>query len=474
MKMNKDFLWGAATAAYQIEGAYKEDGKGLSIWDIFSHIPGNTLNGSNGDIAADSYHRYKEDIALMREMGLKSYRFSIAWTRIFPNGIGEINQKGIDYYNNLINNLLENDIIPFVTLYHWDLPQKLMDIGGWENRKCIEAFEKYAEICFKNFGDRVENWITFNEPIIFTRLGYIDALHPPKVTDEKRFLIVTHNVNVSHARAVLLYKKLIEQKIIKPGKIGITNVLEPALANSENIEDVKAAKIYEGFWTHWFYDPILLGEYPQEILNIYKNKGIAFKISEEDKKILKAAKNDFIGINYYQPSYIAANPIENAVYKAEMNNKGIKGSQKESGEPGLYKKVFRKELNYTDWDWLIHPEGLLIGMERIKSRYGNIPIVITENGMGAFDNLEDDNTVNDDYRIDYLKKHIEICKIAIEKNINLKGYFAWSFIDLLSWLNDYRKRYGFVYIDRENNQKRIKKKSFYWYKKVIESDGEVL
>lgn len=473
MKNMKDFLWGAATSAYQIEGAYLEDGKGVSIWDVFSHIPGNTLDGSNGDIGADSYHRYKEDINLMKEMKLKSYRFSIAWTRILPNGKGEINKKGIEYYNNVINELLKNKIVPFITLYHWDLPQKLQDKGGWESNEISDEFLEFARICFEAFGDRVKHWITFNEPIIFSRLGYIDGLHPPKVYNEERFLRVTHNINLSHYKAVKQYRKLIKEGKILSGEIGITNVLEPALAASDKPEDIKASNIYEGFWTYWFYDPILKGEYPEEILKIYKEKGYNIDYLKFDNEILQDGKSDFIGINYYQPSYIAANPLENPVGKAIMNTKGIKGSQKESGEPGLYKKVFKKELNYTDWDWLIHPEGLYIGMTRIKERYGDIPIYITENGMGAFDKLEND-TIQDDYRIDYLREHIKICKKAIQDGIKLKGYFAWSFIDLLSWLNDYKKRYGFVYIDRENNLRRIKKNSFYWYKKVIESEGEEL
>ena len=473
MKNMKEFLWGAATSAYQIEGAYLEDGKGVSIWDVFSHIPGNTLNGSNGDIGADSYHRYKEDIALMKEMGLKSYRFSIAWTRILPEGKGRINEKGIEYYNDLINELLKNDIIPFITLYHWDLPQVLQYEGGWESEEISDVFANFARICFENFGDRVKHWITFNEPIIFSRLGYIDGLHPPKVYDEERFLRVTHNINLSHYKAVREYRELKKKRLILAGEIGLTNVLEPALSVSENIEDIEASNIYEGFWTHWFYDPILKGKYPKEILEIYKNKGYDVSYLKFDEDLIKSGKSDFIGVNYYQPSYIAANPLENAVGKSIMNTQGIKGSQKESGEPGLYKKVFKEGLNYTDWDWLIHPEGLYIGMERIKQRYGDIPIYITENGMGAFDKLIDGN-IDDDYRIDYLREHIKICKKAIVDGINLKGYFAWSFIDLLSWLNDYRKRYGFVYIDREDNLKRIKKKSFYWYKKVIESEGEEL
>ena len=238
----KNFLWGAATAAYQVEGAFQQDGKGLSIWDSYSHLPGTTYMGTNGDIAVDYYNRYQEDVGLMAEMGLKSYRFSIAWTRIFPRGIGEINPKGIEFYNNLINALLKHDIVPIVTLYHWDLPQGLQDIGGWENRRLIDIFAHYARTCFEHFGDRVRYWITFNEAVNFIMLGYRDGLHPPAIRDEKRAVEVSHIVNLAHAKSVIEYRKLIRENKILDGMIGIAHVLMPGFPVSETEEDSRACE----------------------------------------------------------------------------------------------------------------------------------------------------------------------------------------------------------------------------------------
>lgn len=470
----KDFLFGAASAAYQVEGAYQEDGKGVSIWDVYAHIPGTTFEGTNGDVAVDHYHRYKEDIKLMSEQGLDSYRFSIAWTRIFPNGRGEVNQQGIQFYSDLVDELLKYNIIPFVTLYHWDLPQALQDEGGWENRQVADDFAEFAKVMFEALGDRVKHWITFNEMIVFSTHGYKTALHPPGVRDEKRALDVSHTVFLAHAKAVILYKELVKAGKVIDGEIGITHVLNPSYPASDKAEDIRACAIAEGQHFYWYYDPVLKGEYPEATLAMYVKETGFESPSQADMDLLKQAAplNDFIGINYYQSAMYAAN--EEGVGFQGMNTTGQKGSQTENGEPGRWKVVRNPNVKHTDWDWAIHPEGLADGMRRIKERYGNITIYITENGLGAVDTILADGSVVDDERIDYVKEHLLACLDVLDEGVNLKGYYMWSFTDLLSWLNGYKKQYGFIYIDHNNNLERRKKKSYYWFQEVIETNGASL
>ncbi len=469
----KHFLWGAATAAYQVEGAFQQDGKGLSIWDVYSHLPGTTYMGTNGDIAADHYNRYQEDVGLMAEMGLKSYRFSIAWARIFPKGTGAIHPKGVEFYNKLIDELLKHNIVPVVTLYHWDLPQDLQDIGGWENRELVNIFAHYAKTCFECFGDRVRYWITFNEVINFIMLGYRDGLHPPGVREEKRALEVSHIVNLAHAQSVIEYRKLVQEKKILDGKIGIAHVLLPGFPISQAEEDVRACEFYEDMDFHWFYDPGLKGEYPQQMRAWYQKQWQAPTIMAGDMDLIKSAAIDFIGINYYQSTFLAHNPTD-GVGTAAINVTGEKGTQQESGIPGLFKRVINPKIEYTPWDWAIFPQGLYEGMKRIRDRYGDIPIMITENGLGDKDPIGENGEILDYPRIEYLREHIRWCQRAIDDGVNLIGYFAWSFIDLLSWLNGYQKQYGFVYVDRQKGLKRIKKQSYFWYQKLIQTNGEEL
>ncbi|MGL5721023.1 MAG: GH1 family beta-glucosidase [Brevinema sp.] len=468
MAFPKDFLWGAASASYQVEGAWNEDGKGLSIWDEYVRIPGKTFEGTTGDVAVDHYHRYKEDVRLMKEMGLKSYRFSISWARVLPNGVGEVNEKGVEFYNNLINELIANDIVPFITLYHWDLPLELQKKGGWENKEMItEAFKEYAKLCFSRFGDRVQHWITFNEAIVFVMLGYIANAHPPDISDPHKAYQVSHNVNVAHAKAVLLFR---EMKI--KGQIGITHVLDPTYPASDKPEDIQAAHYGETDSLYWFYDPILLGTYPQDKLDYIAQHYGKLDITPAEMDMLKKAKSDFIGVNYYQRKIVEAHDPNQKVKIAQGRENSTGGSENVS-LCGRYKKVQPKHLVYTKWMWEIYPQGLYDGMKRIQDRYGNLPIYITENGLGDEDRL-DGAQILDEPRIDYIQKHLLACEQAIKDGIPLKGYYAWSFTDLLSWLNGYKKQYGFVYVDHKKNLERRKKNSYYWYKKVIETDGASL
>lgn len=466
---NKDFLWGSASAAYQVEGASEVDGKGKSVWDVYTKIPGTTFKGTTGDIAVDHYNRYKEDVALMKEMGLKAYRFSISWPRIFPNGKGEINKSGLKFYSDLVDELLKNGIEPVVTLYHWDLPQALMDeYGGWESRNIIEDFNNYCVTLFKEFKGRVKYWVTLNEQNIFIKFGYEFAMHPPAVKNLKRMYEANHIASLANAKAIVSFRD-----IITDGLIGPSFAYSPAYYNTPNPEDVLAAENAEDLNSSWWLDIYCKGMYPKLAFKYLEKEGLAPTIKDGDMDLLKLGKPDFMGLNYYQTANYEENSLEDGVGSGTFNTSGKKGTTKDSGIPGVYKTVKNKYLETTDWDWTIDPEGLRVALRRITSRY-NLPILITENGLGAFDTFEN-GEIHDEYRIEYLKAHIKACREAITDGVELLGYCTWSFTDLLSWLNGYQKRYGFVYVDRDETDSgslnRYKKDSFYWYKEVIKNNG---
>lgn len=468
-----DFLWGSASAAYQVEGAWNEDGKGPSNWDQFVRIPGKTFKGTTGDVAVDHYHRYQEDVRLMAEMGLKAYRFSVAWTRIFPTGKGEVNEKGIEFYNNLINELIKYKIEPILTIYHWDLPQALQDeYGGWESRQIVEDFTNYAVTLYKNFGDRVKYWVSLNEQNIFTGLGYRTAMHPPGVKDEKLFYQVNHHANLANASAIKEFRKYVPN-----GKIGPSFAYGPAYPASSKPEDILAAENAEEFNSHWWMDVYAWGEYPKAAWNYLESQGLAPKLESGDLELLKEGKPDFMGVNYYQTTTFEKNPLVGGVGAGTFNTTGKKGTSQDTGVPGLFKTIKNENLERTNWDWNIDPTGLHIGLRRITNRY-KLPILISENGLGEYDKLEDGDVVNDDYRIDYLASHLKAVQEAITDGVEMLGYCTWSFTDLLSWLNGFQKRYGFVYVNQheegEHDLRRIKKKSYNWYKEVIETNGKGL
>lgn len=469
MKFPKDFLFGAASASYQVEGAWNEDGKGISNWDVFTKIPGKTFEGTNGDVAIDHYHRYKEDIKLMAEMGLESYRFSVSWPRIIPDGDGEINQRGIDFYNSIIDECLKYGIVPFVTLYHWDMPQVMEDKGGWLNKATINAFEKYANACFKAFGDRVKHWITFNETIVFASGGYLKGCHPPAIqNDPKKYFDVIHNVMVAHAKCVKSYKELHQG-----GEIGITNVFSPAFSVDDKEENLKAMYHANQYEINWYFDPVLKGHYPEYVVNELDKNGWTPEWTKEELDIIKesAPKNDFIGMNYYQPQRVEKN-YDDA--KVELTRENCTGAPGNPSFDGYYKTVMMNDKTYTKWGWEIAPDALIDGLVKFREEYGDIRIYITENGLGDQDLIVDDEIV-DVPRIKFIEAHLKAIKKAIsEKKINLKGYYAWSAMDLLSWLNGYKKQYGFIYVDHKNNLDRKLKLSAYWYKKVIEERGDFL
>jgi 6-phospho-beta-glucosidase len=470
MKFPCDFLFGAATAAYQVEGAWNEDGKGLSNWDVFSKLEGKTLDGTNGDIAIDHYHRYKEDIALMGEMGLESYRFSIAWTRIYPDGTGRINQKGIDFYNDVIDECMKYGIVPFVTLYHWDLPQALEEKGGWTNKETADAFVRFAETCFDHFGDRVKHWITFNESVYFLRFGYITGAHPPgHHNDQTSFFRAIHQMHRAHALTVIAYK---ERK--QYGEIGFSHGFAPNHALNESKDNIDAENHANMFETFIYLDPVFLGKYPDYCLESLKNRGLLPEISEDDMKLFSRASEliDFVGLNYYHPNTVRK--IDPRKASIDYSREASAGKKKQAYYDGYYEIVKPEDREYTRWGWEVDPQALLDGIGMLQDRYGvNIRIYITENGLGDHDEIWD-GEVLDQPRIEFIEKHLVALKKGIREGMNIKGYFAWSFIDLLSWLNGYEKQYGFVYVDHNDGLKRKKKKSFDWYKSVIANRGENL
>ena len=461
----KQFLWGAASAAYQVEGGFEADGKVASIWDEWTKIPGKTFEGTNGDVATDHYHRYKEDVALMKEMGLKTYRFSISWTRILDGD--KVNKKGLEFYHNLMDALIENGIEPMVTLYHWDLPKRYQDqYGGWLSRDVIEDFLVYAKLCFDEFHTKVKYWIVMNEPNIFTHQGYILGVHPPGHKDKmNEFLRSYHHTALVHAKTVALYKNGGYQE----GMIGSSIALTPGYSRSEDPKDLLATQRYLDLNFYWFTDVYYKGTYPSWAWEYYTQAGfIDFEINEEDAELLKSAAKltDFIGINYYQSTTLADNPIEGGVGVKMFNTDGKKRDFEESGIPGLYKNVENPNVTYTNWNWVVDPNGLTHTLKLLNETYG-LPIVISENGLGAFDSVVD-GKVHDDYRIDFIAKHLVAIGEAIEQGVDVLAYCVWSFTDLLSWLNGYQKRYGVVYVDFDDIAlPRLRKDSFYWYQDLI-------
>lgn len=473
----KTFLWGSASAAYQIEGAASKDGKGVSNWDTFVRIPGKTFKGTTGDLAVDHYHRFKEDIALMAEMGLKAYRFSIAWTRIYPNGNGEVNEKGLVFYDDIINECIKHGIEPMVTIYHWDMPQALQDAyHGWESRNIVADYVNYAVTLFEHFGDRVHYWITMNEQNVFTSLGWLTGMHPPgKIGDMQMFCQVNHHANMAHAYSVIELKKRYPD-----ANVGASFAFSPSYALDCNPMNAMAKADHDDLQTYFWMDVYAYGRYPKAAINYLKSIGISIEMEAEDARVLKeaAALIDFMGVNYYQTSVVEYNPLDGVGMSTEINNTGKKGTAKVEGVPGLYKKPANPYLKKTDWDWTIDPMGIRMCCRDITSRY-DLPIVISENGLGAFDQLEEGNVIHDPYRIAFLKAHLEELKKAIDDGCEVWAYCTWSFTDLLSWLNGYQKRYGFVYVDREENDEeaklnRYKKDSYTWYQNVIKTNGEEL
>jgi len=444
----KGFVWGAATSAYQVEGAWDEDGKGESIWDNFTHKPGNIVNDATGDIACNHYYRYKEDIQILKEMGVMNYRFSISWSRIFPNGVGKPNKKGLEFYKNLVKELLAANIQPTVTLYHWDLPQKLQEKGGWVDEKTVDAFVSFATFMFKELGNKIPIWITHNEPSASAYSGYAFGNIPPGIKDMKTALQVAHNLLLSHGKAVQIYRKLGFK-----GKIGIALSVHAVRPNSNSKEDKSAAQKQDEFKNRWFIDPLLKGVYPKMLFDFFKERGKIPKIKKGDMEIINTPI-DFLGLNYYYRMVLKSEQRAEKMCKNELCIEPV--------------KVIGSE--YTTTGQERYPHGLHHLLLMLKKNCGDIPIYITENGAAFEDFLTKDKKVHDIKRINYLKEHFREAWLALRDGVNLKGYFVWSQMDNFEWELGYSKRYGLIHVDFETLE-RTWKDSSYFYKDVIKNNG---
>ncbi|HVU13852.1 MAG TPA: GH1 family beta-glucosidase [Phototrophicaceae bacterium] len=436
LKFPADFTWGTATASYQIEGAAHEDGRGVSIWDMFSHTPGKVKNGDTGDVADDHYHRWRDDIQLMKALNISAYRLSIAWPRILPSGRGAVNELGLEFYDRLIDELLANEITPYVTLYHWDLPQPLQDEGGWMRRGITDDFVNYVDVVSRALGDRVKNWITFNEPWVFTWLGYVIGVHAPGLTSatpEPAF-ITSHNCYLAHGLSVPVIRSN-----SKDAQVGITLNLSPADPATSKPADLEATAIYDGWFNRWYLDPLYRKQYPADIVQTYEP--FMPKIEPGDMDII-AAPLDFLGINYYSRAVIEA-----------------------SGDASRPFQNVRPEGEYTAMDWEVYPLALYNILMRIHSDYNPGALYVTENGAAYEDTLTPDGKVHDPQRTAYYQSHLEACQHAIEDGVPLKGYFAWSLLDNFEWGEGYAKRFGLHYVDY-TNQKRYRKDSGDYYAQV--------
>jgi beta-glucosidase len=443
------FIWGAATASYQIEGAVTEDGRGPSIWDTFSRTPGRVYKGHTGDVACDHYHRYVDDVALMAGLGLASYRYSIAWPRIQPDGTGPVNTRGLDFYDRLTDELIGKGIDPVVTLYHWDLPQTLEDRGGWTVRETAEAFAEYAQIVHARLGDRVRTWTTLNEPWCSAYLGYGSGRHAPGITDPASAFKAVHHLLLGHGLAT--------QALRAGGAQSVSITLNPAAVfplNPEIPADVEAARIVDGVSNRVFLDPLLRGHYPADMLEHMSRFTDLAHIQDGDEAIINQPI-DVLGVNFYTPTYVSAQP-------------GTPASPENPGSEGI---AFRSPVGpITDIGWQIEPAALTRLLDRIHQDYPGTPMMITENGAAYPDGPSEDGEVHDTNRIEYLDGHLRACLDAISHGVDLRGYFAWSLMDNFEWAEGYNKRFGLVHVDY-TTQRRVPKDSARWYQEVIRRNG---
>ena len=457
--MNSNFLWGGATASYQCEGAWNIDDKAESMWDHYLH----ENNLENGDVASDHYHHFEEDIKMMKDGGQNAYRFSLSWPRIIKNRAGDINPKGIEFYNKLINCCLKNGITPFVTLYHWDLPQYWQEVGGWLNLDTSRAFAHYSEVCFKAFGDKVKLWTTFNEPKWFTVNGYLIGNYPPAEHDLQHTIICGFNVMYANALAI---QKFRQGKF--PGQIGIVHSYSPIDGIDDTIETKIAMRNADNYANNWVLDTAALGSFPIDLLaKLSETNDISFMKPDLLKTIAENTV-DFLGLNYYARTLVK--PYTSGETKMVFNNSGKKGST-QMRIKNWFEQVMDPNSEYTEWDTEIYPKGLEDGLIRAYQKY-HLPIYVTENGVGFHENINV-SEVKDDYRISFMNDHINALMNAQDKGADVRGYFTWSPFDLYSWMNGVEKRYGLVAVDF-STLKRKPKASYFWYKKIINSNGKLV
>lgn len=439
------FLWGVATAAYQIEGAAFEDGRGESIWDRFSHTPGKTHGGDTGDVACDHYHRYQADVREMAKLGVKAYRFSVAWPRIFPEGRGSPNAQGLDFYRRLVDELVRYHIVPVVTLYHWDLPQALQDRGGWPNRDTAYRFADYAALMFDRLGEAVEYWITHNEPFVVSILGHVTGEHAPGLQDPVAAFKAAHHLLLSHGLALQAFREGGRRR----GKIGITLNLSPVHPHSDSAEDAAAARRVDGLLNRWFLDPIFRGSYPADMVEHF-GRLLSLPEAREDDVRLIGQPIDFLGVNYYTRQLVRFDP----------------------GEFFMQMRQLEVDAPKTGMGWEIYPAGLGELLRRLHREYTKGPILITENGAAFSDTVSPDGAVHDPERIAYLRDHLLEVSRVIAEGVPVQGYFVWSLMDNFEWAYGYSKRFGILYVDYPTQQ-RIWKESAHWYQRVIEANAVV-
>ena len=449
----KGFVWGVATSAYQIEGAAAEDGRGESIWDRFARTPSKVEDGSNGDVACDHYHRWKEDVALMKGLGVGAYRFSVAWPRVLPAGRGAVDARGLDFYSRLVDGLLESGIEPFVTLYHWDLPQRLQDEGGWAARSTAEAFVEYTEAVSRRLGDRVRRWITHNEPWCASLLGYQTGRHAPGLCDWNAALAASHHLLLSHGWAVPILRAN-----SRAPEVGITLNLCPAVPASPSLEDRDAARHFDGYYNRWFLDPLYCGRYPDDMVADYIERGQLHSdglrfVQPGDMKTI-ATPTDFLGVNYYNRAVTRSDRIP-----------------EDKNEPRTVEVA--PESEWTDMGWEVYPDGLLQILGRLRVGYGVPRMYVTENGASYGDAPGADGRVADERRTRFVRDHLLAAHRAIDAGVPLAGYFLWSLLDNFEWDRGYTQRFGITWVDYVT-QRRVLKDSAHFYRRVIEDNAVTL
>lgn len=470
----KGFLWGAATSAYQVEGAANTYGKKPSQQDMINRENYTKRGFATAEIASDHYHHYKEDVALMKEMNFTTYRFSIAWSRVFPDGVGTVNKQGIQFYRDLIDELLANGIEPIVTLYHYDLPWALVEkYGGWLNRQVVADFTYFASYVIKEFKDKVKYWTTINEQSIIVQYWTQKCYIPEALQNNNQLRYqINHYMNLAHASACKLVHEL-----VAGGVVGAAIGYAPIYPLTSKAEDVMAAQNAHDLRNAFYLDPYFKGFYPKSAMLYLEEHGLAPIIEEDDMDLIKEGYSDFLALNYYASECAKACPAEEGkqIRYSGVNWSGKKGEM--SGfetHPGFYEMCKNPNLDTTDWDWAIDPIGMEYMFRDIYTRY-NKPLMITENGLGAFDTVSEDGKIHDAYRISYLREHIKAMKRALDQGVEIWAYCPWSALDLLSTSNGVKKRYGFIYVDRTDDDPkecaRMKKDSFYWYQKTILSNG---
>lgn len=446
LRFPEGFTWGVATSAHQIEGAFHEDGRGESIWDRLEATPGRIADGSDASLACDHYHRWREDVGLMARLGVNAYRLSIAWPRVLPSGRGTVNVAGLDFYDRLVDELLGNGIRPLITLYHWDLPQRLQDKGGWFSPDTVDAFVEYADAVTERLGDRVTHWATHNEPWCVVHLGHDSGEHAPGIKDPAGALRVAHHVLLSHGRACPVIRTNVPD-----ARVGVVLNITPSSPASNSPEDVDASRWFDGFFNRWYLDPVFRGAYPADSI---EDRVAAGHLASSELPFVQpgdmetiSAPLDFLGVNYYSRVVMRSG---------------------ESARPEAVKMVPDEEL--TDMGWEVYPEGLTTLLQRIHREYAPTEVYITENGAAYSDGPDESGRIKDTRRIDFMRGHLRACHHALESGVPLTGYFAWSLMDNFEWAHGYSKRFGLYWIDYETQQ-RVPKDSAFWYHGVVAANA---